>query len=53
MYLSFKYSQVMSIQHRLNDTLSLIGDKFLDVSEVTARRTIKNIIMDKVPAKIV
>ena len=39
--------------NRLNDTLSLIGDKFLDLSEVTVKKTIKNIILDKVPGKIV
>ena len=40
-----------SFSNRLNDSLSLMGDKFLDMSEYAMKKTTKNIISSLVPAK--
>jgi hypothetical protein len=40
-----------SFANRLNDSLSMMGDTFLDMTEFSMKKTIRNIISSNVPAK--
>jgi len=37
--------------NRLNDIVPILGDQWLDQSEYTMKKTVKKIILDKIPAK--
>ena len=41
----------LSVENRLNDILCLLGDKWLDQSQVTVKRMLNEIIKRNVPAK--
>ena len=43
----------LSFENRLNDILCLLGDKWLDQSQVTVKKMLNEIIKQKIPAKCV
>jgi hypothetical protein len=40
-----------SFENRLNNILSLLGDKWLDQSQTTVKKMLNNIIKENIPAK--
>jgi hypothetical protein len=41
----------LAFANRLNDIVPLLGETWLDQSELTVKKTVKKIILEKIPAK--